>query len=165
MTRPASMAILLMEAIRARMDSVSAIQPLNGRLLRGLEGVVVLGVEVAPSLQARGIESSKLRDRLYQQLALGQISTPAPGNGVALGGLQVLVKGIEAGDGAWALCVALELRQRAQLSRDAASSFDATTWVAELAAPCSGDELEGTSLHLIAELTEQLAAALREAHT
>ena len=37
MTRPASLASLLMEAIRARVDSTSALQPVDGQLLRGLE--------------------------------------------------------------------------------------------------------------------------------
>jgi hypothetical protein len=164
MTRPASLASLLMEAIRARVDSTSALQPVDGQLLRGLEGIAVVDVHVGPALQARGIAASRLRDRLREQLALAQIPTPRPSDGAVLGGLQVIVKGIEAGDGTWALCVALEVRQRARLSRDVTSSFDATTWVAELVATCSEDDLQGTCLHLVAGLTEQLAAALRGAH-
>lgn len=165
MSRPASMASLLMEAIRARVDSTSALHPAYGHLLRGLDGVALLEVHVSPALEAAGIQPANLRDALAQQLALARIPTPAPHDGVVLGGLQAAVKGLEAGDGTWALCVALELRQRARLSRDATTAFDATTWCRDAPAVCGSQALESTCMRLVAELTKQLAAALQEAET
>lgn len=165
MTRPASMASLLMEAISARVGATAALHPSNGQLLQGLDGVAILDVHVSPTLEKHGIQPAKIWHQLAEQLRGAHIRVPTPQEGLVLGGLQVAVKGLEAGDGTWAVCVALALRQRARLSRDAALVFDATTWTREAPAACSSDDLEPTCMGLVGILVDQLASALQEVHT
>ena len=165
MTRPASMASLLMEAISARVGVNAALPASNGHLLDGLDGVALLDVQVSPNLEGRGILSATLREHLAEQLRVARIPTPAPRVGVVLAGLHAAVKALETGDGTWVVCVALELRQRVRLARDSNLVFDATTWVREAPAACPGADITPTCARLIEMLVDQLASTMQGAHT
>ena len=165
MTRPASMASLLMEAISARVEVNAALGPSNGHLLDGLDGVALLDVHVSPNLEAGGILPARVRQHLLEQLRVARIPTPTPQAGVVLAGLHAAVKGLEAGDGTWAVCVAVELRQRVRLARDAHLVFDATTWLREAPAACRDADLEPTCERLVDMLVDQLASAILGSRT
>jgi hypothetical protein len=163
MSRPDSMAALLIEAIRARIESLPAARAADGDLLRGLEGLVVLDVRVSPALTGESIEPGRMRDVLVQELGAAQIPLPKPRDGSVLGGLVASLNGLEATDGSWAVYVTLELKQRARLCRDPSAVFDATTWLADAAAVSVPADLDRTCRRLFAEVVGRLAAALRQA--
>jgi len=78
-------------------------------------------------------------------------------------GIVASVDGLQPGDGSWALCVLLELKQRARLSRDPGRAFDATTWSGKLPAVSTTAELKGTCCELFRHLANELGGILQAA--
>ena len=156
------MTALLIEAIQARVESLAGANASSGRLLQGLAGVMVVDVRVSPLVATQGLSAADLRALLARELLGAGIPMPAPRNGHALGGLVASVDGLQAGDGTWAVCVLLELQQRARLSRDSGAAFDATTWSGKLPALSSSSELESCCRNLFRQLTLELATVLRD---
>jgi len=162
--RPESLATLLIEAIHARMDAEKASRSGEDRLLRGLDGVAVADVLMDAGLRDRGVSGHGLRIRLADALDRGHVSRPPPQDGVVLGALVASVRGVEA-NGRWAVCVGLELKQRARLLREPGVVWDATTWAREAAAVTDGGGIEDACGGLLERLASELAADLRAAAT
>jgi len=147
MARPESMAALLIQLIGARVSATAASPAHQGRLLEGLNGVLVLGSTLSPELAEVGLTPSILRDTLLSALHGASVPVLEPREGLVLGAVSLSLAGVQVAGNQWAICGILELKQRASLCREPSVSFDAATWTGTATATCSDPRVEEVSRH------------------
>jgi len=155
------MATLLIQLIGARVEAVAAAPAHQGRLLEGLNGVLVLEATASPELAAVGQTPAALRDALLQALHGASVPVLEPREDLVLAAVALSLAGVEASPDRWALCAVLELKERATLCREPSVSFDAATWTGTATATCSSPHLQAECGAIIREVARQLSTALR----
>jgi hypothetical protein len=160
MTRPESMAALLIELIGARVDATAHTRPTGERLLDGLDGVFILDAGLSVDL-ASEVSSATLRNALLKGLESAGVSVLAPQEGLVLGAVRLSLAGVRAPGGNWAVCAVLDVRQRARLLREPGPSFDAVTWSSEATCISTADALERDCCSLVQRVATDLGNAFR----
>jgi hypothetical protein len=159
-SRPDSMAAFLIEAVGARVASSASPSPTT-RLLAGLDGIAIVDVQVDSELRGAGLNASFLRAVLLTRLEEAAVPMPKPTDGVVLGAVALALHSLRAPTGEWAVCAALELRQRARLPRDPSIVFEATTWSAKAPALCRAEAIRDTCTLLVQRVATELQTAWR----